>query len=110
MATKVKQKVLWSCTDCGHRQTKWTGSCSVCQKWNTFEQEIEIEDKGKRFESVNSESAKPMRVKEITMTEFRRISTRLSEFDRLLGGGIVNGSLTLIGGDPGIGKSTLMLQ
>ncbi len=108
MATKIKQKVLWSCTDCGHRQTKWTGSCSVCQKWNTFEQEVE--DKGKRFESVSSESAKPLRVKEITMTEFRRISTKLSEFDRLLGGGIVNGSLTLIGGDPGIGKSTLMLQ
>jgi len=108
VATKIKQKVLWSCTDCGHRQTKWTGSCSVCQKWNTFEQEVE--DKGKRFESVSSESAKPLRVKEITMTEFRRISTKLSEFDRLLGGGIVNGSLTLIGGDPGIGKSTLMLQ
>lgn len=110
MATKIKQKVLWSCTDCGHRQTKWTGSCSVCQKWNTFEQEIEIEDKGKRFESAGGESAKPMRVKEITITEFRRISTKISEFDRLLGGGIVNGSLTLIGGDPGIGKSTLMLQ
>lgn len=110
MATKVKQKVLWSCTDCGHRQTKWTGSCSVCQKWNTFEQEIEIEDKGKRFESINAETAKPLRVKEVTMTEFRRISTKLPEFDRLLGGGIVSGSLTLIGGDPGIGKSTLMLQ
>ncbi len=106
----AKQKVFWSCVDCGHKQTKWTGSCSVCQKWNTFEQDIEIEDKGKRFESVKTDSAKPMRVKDVTMTEFRRISTLMPEFDRLLGGGIVSGSLSLIGGDPGIGKSTLMLQ
>ncbi len=105
-----KQKVLWSCCECGHRQAKWTGSCTVCQKWNTFEQEIEVEDKGKRFESLKNESAKPMRVKEVTVNEFRRISTKMPEFDRLLGGGIVPGSLTLIGGDPGIGKSTLMLQ
>lgn len=106
----VKQKVLWSCAECGHRQAKWTGNCSVCQKWNTFEQEIEIQDKGKRFESLKKDSAKPMRVKEISTHEFQRISTKMPEFDRLLGGGIVSGSLTLIGGDPGIGKSTLMLQ
>lgn len=106
----VKQKVLWSCIECGHRQAKWTGSCSVCQKWNTFEEEIEIQDKGKRFESLKTESAKPMRVKEVKINSFQRISTKMAEFDRLLGGGIVPGSLTLIGGDPGIGKSTLMLQ
>jgi DNA repair protein RadA/Sms len=105
-----KQKVLWSCSECGHRQAKWAGSCTVCQKWNTFEQEIEVEDKGKRFESLKNESAKPVRVKEITASQFQRISTKMPEFDRLLGGGIVAGSLTLIGGDPGIGKSTLMLQ
>ena len=69
-----------------------------------------MKTRGKRFESANAETAKPMRVREVTMTEFRRISTKLPEFDRLLGGGIVSGSLTLIGGDPGIGKSTLMLQ
>ena len=106
----AKQKVLWSCTECGHKQSKWTGSCTVCQKWNTFAEEIEIEDKGKRFESVKKETAQPMRVKDVTATEFRRISTKMPEFDRLLGGGIVSGSLSLIGGDPGIGKSTLMLQ
>jgi DNA repair protein RadA/Sms len=105
-----KQKVLWSCSECGHRQAKWAGSCIVCQKWNTFEQEIEVEDKGKRFESLKSESAKPIRVKEINANAFLRILTKMPEFDRLLGGGIVSGSLTLIGGDPGIGKSTLMLQ
>ncbi len=106
----VKQKVLWSCIECGHSQAKWTGSCGVCQKWNTFEQEVEVQDKGKRFESLKTESAKPMRVKEIKINSFQRISTKMAEFDRLLGGGIVPGSLTLIGGDPGIGKSTLMLQ
>jgi DNA repair protein RadA/Sms len=106
----AKQKVLWSCVDCGHRQAKWTGNCSVCQKWNTFQEEIEIQDKGKRFESAQTKTAKPLRVKEVTMTEFRRISTKMPEFDRLLGGGLVSGSLSLIGGDPGIGKSTLMLQ
>lgn len=106
----AKQKVLWCCSDCGHKQSKWTGNCTVCQKWNTFEQEIEIEDKGKRFEAMKTGTAKPMRVKEVTSNEFRRISTKMPEFDRLLGGGIVTGSLSLIGGDPGIGKSTLMLQ
>ncbi len=106
----VKQKVLWSCNDCGHRQTKWTGSCNVCQKWNTFEQEVEIQEKSKRFEAMKTSAAKPLRVKEVTATEFKRISTKMPEFDRLLGGGIVAGSLSLIGGDPGIGKSTLMLH
>lgn len=106
----AKQKVMWCCVECGHKQAKWTGNCTVCQKWNSFEQEIEIDDKGKRFESLKTETAQPMRVKEIKSNEFRRISTKMPEFDRLLGGGIVSGSLTLIGGDPGIGKSTLMLQ
>ncbi|MBS0654129.1 MAG: DNA repair protein RadA, partial [Verrucomicrobia bacterium] len=62
----AKQKVVWSCTDCGHRQMKWTGSCSVCQKWNTFTQELEIDDKCKRFEPVDKPAARPMRVKEVS--------------------------------------------
>ncbi|MBS0621132.1 MAG: DNA repair protein RadA [Verrucomicrobia bacterium] len=106
----AKQKTLWSCVECGHKQTKWTGSCSVCQKWNTFAEEIEIVDKGVRFDALGRETAKPMRVKEVNITEFRRMSTKMAECDRLLGGGIVTGSLTLVAGDPGIGKSTLMLQ
>ncbi len=102
--------MLWGCIECGHKQTKWTGSCSTCQKWNTFEQEVEIIDKGKRFDSMKTESAKPLRVKEVSSTEFRRITTKMHEVDRLLGGGIVAGSLSLVAGDPGIGKSTLLLQ
>jgi DNA repair protein RadA/Sms len=105
-----KQKTLWCCEECGHKQTKWTGSCNVCQKWNTFKEEIEIVDKLERFKPTLRETAQPMRIKEVNILAFPRISTKMSEFDRLLGGGIVPGSLTLIGGDPGIGKSTLMLQ
>ena len=105
-----KSKTVWSCSECGHKQIKWTGNCGVCQNWNTFEQEIQIVDKLERFKPTMRTSAQPMRIKEIDVQGFPRISTQMSEFDRLLGGGIVAGSLTLIGGDPGIGKSTLMLQ
>jgi DNA repair protein RadA/Sms len=80
----------------------------MCRKWNTFVEEIEFTER--RFEAKVAEPAKPMRVSEVTSQEFRRAATQIREFDRILGGGIVAGSLTLIGGDPGIGKSTLMLQ
>ncbi len=106
----AKTKVLWSCSECGHSQAKWTGSCSVCQKWNTFSEELEIEDKQRRFEPTGKPVAKPVRVKEVNSDESRRISTKMAEFDRVMGGGIVPGSLSLFAGDPGIGKSTLMLQ
>lgn len=105
---KVKQ--IWCCTECGHTQTKWTGQCTTCQKWNTFAEEIEISEKGSRFESVKEKAAKPLRIREVENITFRRVQTGLGEFDRLMGGGIVPGSLVLVGGDPGIGKSTLMLQ
>ena len=64
----AKQKVLWGCTECGHKQAKWTGSCSVCQKWNTFAEELEIEEKHKRFEAPGRGAAQPMRVKEVSIT------------------------------------------
>lgn len=106
----AKQKIVWSCGDCGHRQMKWTGSCSVCQKWNSFVQEVEIEEKYTRFEPSERLSAQPRRVKEIQAPDLQRMATGMTECDRILGGGIVPGSLTLVAGDPGIGKSTLMLQ
>ena len=105
----AKQKVVWSCKECGHQQPKWSGSCSVCHQWNTFEQEIQVRDT-QRFEGRKSETAQPKRVSEVGEGNFRRLSTRMVEVDRLLGGGIVSGSLLLVAGDPGIGKSTLMLQ
>jgi DNA repair protein RadA/Sms len=106
----AKEKVIWSCQECGTKQAKWTGSCSACQQWNTFVEEVDLVETKKRFESSSTTIAKPMRIKEVTTDERDRIQTKLKEFDRLLGGGLVIGSLSLVAGDPGIGKSTLMLQ
>ncbi|NGX38725.1 MAG: DNA repair protein RadA [Chlamydiae bacterium] len=101
---------LWCCTGCGNTQYKWTGSCSVCKEWNTYVEEVAVPSSGKRFEGQSEKSSHPVRVKEVDTTESKRIQTGIQELDRLMGGGIVPGSLTLIGGNPGIGKSTLMLQ
>lgn len=106
----VKQKSVWYCNECGHKQTKWTGQCPQCTKWNTFAEELELSASARKFEAQAVASARPMRLKEVSLIETPRILSRLNEFDNLIGGGIVPGSLNLIGGDPGIGKSTLMLQ
>lgn len=107
----AKGKVIWACKECGHTQLKWSGSCSACQRWNTFIEETPPqEDTGGRFVVDSSKKAKPYRVKEVQALPFQRLHSGMKEFDRLLGGGIVSGSLTLIAGDPGIGKSTLLLQ
>jgi DNA repair protein RadA/Sms len=106
----VKQKSVWYCSDCGHKQTKWAGQCSSCSNWNTFQEEIEIKSTERRFESQLKTNSKPVRLKDISLTKTPRIKTFINEYDRLIGGGQVPGSLTLVGGDPGIGKSTLMLQ
>lgn len=105
-----KVKTLWACKECGHMQPKWTGSCSACQKWNTFEEELPQEESTSRFAVESSEKIKPIRVSEVKNLPVCRFLTDMKELDRLLGGGIVPGSLTLIAGDPGIGKSTLLLQ
>jgi DNA repair protein RadA/Sms len=102
-------KVLWACRECGHSQTKWTGSCPTCKNWNTFIEEQVVKEE-KRFESKKGEKSKAVRISEVNANEFRRIGTKMGELDRLLGGGLVEGSLTLVGGEPGVGKSTLMLQ
>jgi DNA repair protein RadA/Sms len=106
----AKVKTVWTCRECGHHQPKWSGSCTACREWNSFVEEIEADEKRGRFLSAPIETARPVPLKEVQPGNFRRFSTRLDEVDRLLGGGIVAGSLTLVAGDPGIGKSTLMLQ
>lgn len=106
----AKQRSVWYCSDCGHKQLKWAGQCPSCNQWNTFQEEVEIAAP-KRFESQhNAPTNRPIRLKEVNLLETPRMKTHIGEYDRLLGGGIVPGSLTLVGGDPGIGKSTLMLQ
>jgi len=100
----VTTKTLWSCTECGHNQPKWTGQCPQCQHWNTLhEEKITIS----RFATPKN---KALRLKDVTHQEDPRIVIGMGELDRLLGGGLVKGSLILLGGDPGIGKSTLMMQ
>ena len=105
----VKQLSIWECNSCGFTQKKWGGSCQKCSSWNSFFEKIQIEEKKKRFESkLNNSECKQL--KDIKLTDFNRIKTNFSEVDRLLGGGVIKGSLILIGGNPGIGKSTLLLQ
>jgi len=104
----TKQKSVWYCSSCGHKAAKWLGQCPSCSEWNSFSEEVEI--KSQRFEAQALSVAKPVRLKEVSQAAPKRVVTGIKECDRLLGGGIVPGSLSLIGGDPGIGKSTLMLQ
>lgn len=108
MATK--QKSVWYCSECGHKQSKWVGQCPQCARWNTLNEELELPPSARRFEAQNLTPSRPMRLKEVSIGETPRILTHMREFDHLIGGGIVPGSLSLVGGDPGIGKSTLMLQ
>ncbi len=89
---------------------KWTGSCPTCKNWNSFVEEAQAEEKEQRFESKKSEKAKAVRICDVTANAFRRIETKMGELDRLLGGGLVEGSLILIGGEPAVGQSTLLLQ
>lgn len=105
----MKQKSVWYCAECGHKQLKWAGQCASCSNWNTLHEEIETDAKAK-FESAKTTPNRPLRIKEVSLEKKERILTKISEFDRLVGGGIIPGSLTLVGGDPGIGKSTLLLQ
>lgn len=105
----MKAKSVWYCSDCGHKQLKWAGQCSQCSLWNTFQEEKEVACAA-RFEAQPKGSSRPVRLKDVSQSEAPRIMTHMAEFDRLVGGGIVPGTLALVGGDPGIGKSTLMLQ
>ncbi|MFA6915582.1 MAG: DNA repair protein RadA [Parachlamydiales bacterium] len=106
----VKQKNVWSCNECGHQAPRWLGQCPQCSLWNTLHEETIAAPLSRRFEGQSNTPSKPVRLKEVNTQAIPRMSTTLAEVDRLLGGGLVPGALTLVGGDPGIGKSTLMLQ
>lgn len=105
----VKQKSVWYCSECGNKQVKWAGQCPACTKWNTLTEEVEITGPQK-FVAQPMVNSKPVRLKEVSVQDIPRMLTGISEFDRMVGGGIVPGSLTLVGGEPGVGKSTLLLQ
>ena len=104
-----KAKSVFTCQGCGHQTAKWLGRCPDCNSWNSFvEEAIVVSPKGRRTPTTQHQL--PLPLTQVTRGEEERLLTRIGELDRVLGGGIVKGSLVLIGGDPGIGKSTLLLQ
>ena len=108
----AKAKTYYYCRECGYQSSSWLGKCPQCGKWNTFDEEVvqpvTRSTTGLRRQGV--EPSQPRLIHQVTYSETQRIPTRCAEFDRVLGGGIVPGSLLLLGGEPGIGKSTLLLQ
>ncbi len=109
----AKTKTAFFCQNCGAQYAKWQGQCNSCKEWNTLVEEIIDKEPIKSWEASTKHSkkiAKPQKIQEIEVTEEIRLKTFDEEFNRVLGGGIVPGSLTLLGGEPGIGKSTLLLQ
>ena len=109
----AKTKTAFFCQNCGTQYAKWIGQCTSCKEWNTIVEEVvQKEDKRswKTDTSSTKQASKPLRVSEITQEKELRLNTQDQEFNRVLGGGLVPGSLTLLGGEPGIGKSTLLLQ
>lgn len=105
----AKQKTIYTCTECGGQAPKWQGQCPACHAWNTLVETVAESPSAHRFQSL-AKSAPVQRLADIEASDVPRFSTGVSEFDRVLGGGLVPGGVVLIGGDPGIGKSTLLLQ
>jgi len=107
----AKQKSIFNCTQCGTQHSKWMGQCQGCKEWNTLVEEVEIKSKpDPRAWTSEQAAAKPIRIEDVEHTSVQRFPIQDFEFSRVLGGGVVPGSVTLLGGGPGIGKSTLLLQ
>jgi len=107
----AKPKTVYYCSNCGNQSSKWLGKCPACGEWNTFVEEVIVKaDKRKSGVAAKLTQAKPTPVHKIETDEEIRINTSNGELNRVLGGGLVPGSVVLVGGEPGIGKSTLLLQ
>lgn len=106
----MKKKVVYKCRKCDYKSPRWLGKCPNCEAWNSFEEIIEEAGIHKSAASSHFSNANIFKLDEISAENQYRILTKITELDRVLGGGIVPGSVVLVGGDPGIGKSTLMLQ
>lgn len=105
----AREKVAYVCENCGQESAKWIGRCPSCGQWNTFK-EVRHGGVAAMFGGVSSAGSKPMNLKDISTVDEPRLDMRDTELNRVLGGGLVPGSMTLLGGEPGIGKSTLVLQ
>lgn len=106
----AKAKTIYFCQECGHESSKWLGQCPGCRQWNTFVEETVERKRDTGFAQKQQLSARPVVLSDIETKQEDRFSSGFPELDRVLGGGIVSASLVLVGGDPGIGKSTLLLQ
>ena len=98
---------MYSCSECGYKSVKWMGKCPLCSGWETFSEEKEVKTKEG---GIAREKIAPKRLADIGKKSFPKIITGINEFDRILGGGVVQGEVILIGGEPGVGKSTLLLE
>ena len=114
----AKDKTMYVCENCGQESPKWIGKCPACGQWNTFKEIKVSSDTGtmaarsaaKSVLTASADRNRPLHLRDISAKDEPRISTGDGEFDRVLGGGLVKGSIVLLGGEPGIGKSTLTLQ
>lgn len=105
---KAKTSTVFFCNECGYESAKWLGKCPACNAWNTFVEEKVV--KQGNTKAVSTKKSDPVSLNSIENIKIARVKSGFDELDRVLGGGFVKGSLTLLGGEPGIGKSTLILQ
>ena len=105
-----KAKTFYFCRECGYQSSSWLGRCPECGKWNTFDEEVVQSASAAKSSAKVKGTSTPKLIQQVTYSETQRLPTHCAEFDRVLGGGIVPGSLLLLGGEPGIGKSTLLIQ
>ena len=108
----AKVKTSFFCQNCGAQYAKWLGQCKACSEWNTIVEEVSQKEEKRNWKQTSAvkKTNKALKINDIVLDKEDRISTRNNELNRVLGGGLVKGSITLLGGEPGIGKSTLLLQ
>ena len=105
-----KKNTQFICQSCGHVHPKWAGRCSACNEWGTIEEEVFVAPPKGASPTLSAATQVPVVLADVQGGDVPRTTTGIGEFDRVLGGGLVPGALILVGGDPGIGKSTLLLQ
>ena len=107
----MKKNIIFTCTECGSEAIKWLGRCPECGEWNSFEEQVNIDKKAStKQKKLTTNQNIPKSISEIRLTKYKRYLSGIDEFDRVVGGGLTSGSITLIGGEPGVGKSTLLMD